>query len=221
MVVALVAMTAWADQCAWISKANAEAAVERLTPGSEWLAYCEPCGDKKPVLGHVGRATAGPADDHHFFQVDVDGAEVDLAYTYVHAPGDKAFTNLATLVGCPASSVTRRIPWPMPGVPVDRLAPWIGVYERPLVHLTITQYFDDPNGLAIQIDTPTEHPSMAATVQLQSYVNVDNPQTSFATALGSCRVRILKAQGGVELRPDAACGGLLAGIAGVYARVGG
>lgn len=218
--ITLLVSVALADQCSWISAQNAAAALEHLGPGREWLAFCEPCGDAEPVLGKVGRATVATVDGGRFRQVSIDGNPVDLAYTYVHAGNDAGFTNLAALVGCPATGVTRRVSWPPDSAHADRLASWLGTYDRPLTRLKISQYFDDPNGLAIQIDHPTEHPSMAATVVLASYVDVDADPLAFATPFGACRVTLVRATGGVELRPDASCAGLLDAIAGTYRKIG-
>jgi hypothetical protein len=149
----------------------------------------------------------------------VNGSPVDLAYTYVHDGEDPGFTNLAFLVGCPASSVTRRLPWPPDGVHAGRLDAWLGTYTGKLTRLEITQYFDDPNGLAIQLDTPTEHPSMAATLTLSSYADIDSDPVSFATTLGACRVQIAQTDSGIVLTPSRACGGLLDSIAGPYRRL--
>jgi hypothetical protein len=46
----LVANTALADQCAWVTKEQAErgAALFRAGPAS-FLEYCEPCGDAAPT----------------------------------------------------------------------------------------------------------------------------------------------------------------------------
>ena len=214
-----LAVPASADQCAWVSKANADAALEHLAPGAEWLSFCEPCGDTKPALKRVGRATAAPAGGR-FFEVSIDGQPVDLAYTFVHTTGDTGFTNLAKLVDCPATGVSRRIAWPPTTERADRLRSWFGTYRSALTQVTIAQYFDDPNGLSVRIDHPTEHPSGAATVELSSYVDIDGDPIAFSTPFGGCRVRLLKAEGGIELRPETACDGLLDGIAGVHRRVG-
>ncbi|MEQ1564694.1 MAG: hypothetical protein ABMA64_03565 [Myxococcota bacterium] len=221
MLLAWIGAEAQADQCAWITKAQADAAVRRLTPGSEWLPWCEPCGDAIPARAKkVGRATASPVDSGGFWEVSIDGAPVDLAYTYVHDGADKGFTNLALLSDCPATGVTRRTPWPPTTEHADRLASWLGTYQQPLVRLKITQYYDDPNGLAIQIDTPTEHPSQAATLTLMSYADIDADPVTFATPLGGCKVRLDRAPTGVVLHPGPACAGLLDGIAGPYRKVG-
>ena len=65
----------------------------------------------------VGRRRDRRVGRGRFREVSVDGQPIDLAYTYVHAPGDDGWTNLAKLVGCPASGVPggcRRPPSPRP-----------------------------------------------------------------------------------------------------------
>jgi hypothetical protein len=210
---------AHADQCSWVSRANAEAAVEHLKPGADWLAFCEPCGDTTPDKHTVGEATAAPVNDR-FWQVSIDGQPVDLAYTYVKESAGAAFyTNLAKLVDCQASMVSRRVTWPPTSQQADRLKGWIGTYSGQKTRLKVTQFFDDPNGLEIQLDHPTEHDSGAATMELVSYVDIDGDPLSFATPMGDCRVVLGKAEGGVKLTPTRACGGLMDAIAGVYTRI--
>jgi hypothetical protein len=210
---------AHADQCSWVTKANADAALEHLAEGSEWLSYCEPCGDAAPDHRTVGAATAAPVDDR-FWQVSVDGKPIDLAYTFVRASADDPFfSNLARLVDCEASMVSRKVTWPPTTQQSDRLASWIGTYSGPKTRLKITQFFDDPNGLAIQLDHPTEHDSGAAELEIVSYVDIDGDPLSFATALGTCRVVLARARGGVTLTPQASCAGLLDAIAGTYSRI--
>lgn len=213
--------TARADQCAWISEANARAALEHLRPGAEWLSFCEPCGDKEPVLGVVHAATSAQVDGGGAREVSVDGSPIDLAYTYVHTPNDPGgFTNLAKLVGCPASGVTRRVTFPLAGDPADRLTPWFGTYDHALTRLKISRYFDHPNGLAVQLDFPTEHPSMAATLVLESYADVDQDPVRFATPFPGCSVKLARSADGVILTPSEGCGALLSPMSGSYRRIG-
>lgn len=225
MLAATTTETARADQCAWIPEATAKKALTFLQPGQEWLALCEPCGETVtnpgPKLRRIGKAVIQATGDPKYREIAIDGEAVDLAYTYVHAQGDKTgFTNLALLADCPASGVTRRLPWPPNNAHAEKLAGWFGTYDHPLTRLKITQYYDDPNGLAIQIDYPTEHPSQAATFVLTSYADVDADPPAFATPFGKCRVSLARDATGVVLRPDAACGGLLDAIAGSYRKIG-
>jgi hypothetical protein len=112
MLAILLSFTAaQADQCAWIPKATAEAAVKYLQPQAEWASYCEPCGDSKPTYGKVVegaqiRTTSAP----DLWEVVVDGKAVDLAYVFVlRRPSDNKLGNLAFLTGCPTSGVSKTI----------------------------------------------------------------------------------------------------------------
>jgi hypothetical protein len=114
LAILLTLTAARADQCAWIPKATAEAAVRYLQPKAEWASYCEPCGETKPTYKVVAqgpqiRATASP----DLWEVVVDGQPVDLAYAFVvRNPGENKLGNLAFLTGCPATDVSKTIPRP-------------------------------------------------------------------------------------------------------------
>ncbi|MEQ1502572.1 MAG: hypothetical protein ABMB14_10090 [Myxococcota bacterium] len=103
-----------ADQCAWIPKATAEAAVKYLDRGATWASYCEPCDDPAPAVHTAGapaqiRATSAP----DLWEVVVDGQPIDLAYVYVvRKPTDTKLGNLAFLVDCPTTGVGKTIPRP-------------------------------------------------------------------------------------------------------------
>jgi len=119
-----------ADQLAWISRAQAEAAVAKLPAGSVVVAYCSGC-DERPQVWSVERASAVRASDGEHFEVRIDGRrlsrardlvkrgayrepleylsvtprrirkEVDLAYLYVHEAGDR-YRVLADVLKLPA-----------------------------------------------------------------------------------------------------------------------
>jgi hypothetical protein len=115
MIAILMTLTAArADQCAWIPKATAEAAVKYLPPKAEWVSYCEPCGDAKPtphtvVQSPVIRPTSAP----DLWEVVVDSQPIDLAYIYVvRNPSDNKLANLAFLASCPTTDVSKTIPRP-------------------------------------------------------------------------------------------------------------
>ena len=106
--------TARADQCmALKSQEQATQAVAHLPAGSEWVSFCEPCGDAPPVLRNVGSSSSSftSGSKAKYWTVSVDGNEIDLAYVFVR-DGNAAggFTNLASLVGCSTTSVSAFLP---------------------------------------------------------------------------------------------------------------
>jgi hypothetical protein len=60
---------------------------------------------------------------------------------------------------------------------------------------------------------------MASTLVLESYADIDGDPVRFATPFPGCAVTLAKSADGVTLTPNAACGGLLAPIAGSYRRI--
>lgn len=218
LVASWMVATARADQCAWIEERQARAALEHLREGAQWAELCEPCGETVAKVHKVGKATASQVDGS-YWEVRVDGQGVDLAYTYVHVGGDTGYTNLASLVGCPASGVTRRIPAPSDGPPLDRLEPWLGTYQHGATRLVLGRFFDDPNGLQVQLDHPTEHEAHATTLVLTAYADATADPVTFASPFPGCSVRVLRApQRAVQLVPDAGCGAFGQTVSGVYAR---
>lgn len=100
----LAGSPAWADQCIWVSKPVADAALQYIRPGVVLQEYCPTCDHKpgeratKTVVRSV--ATKVPAAD--YVTVVVNGSnELDLAYVFVG--GDKpggVWQNLGALTQC-------------------------------------------------------------------------------------------------------------------------
>ncbi|MEZ4364264.1 MAG: hypothetical protein R3B48_29080 [Kofleriaceae bacterium] len=93
-----------ADQCAFLpDRAMADRAGNALR-GSMMVSFCEPCDDVAPgvpePVGRVEVVRSGAG-----WSVEVDGRELDLAYTFVRISAD-SFANLAMLAGCPAQAVS-------------------------------------------------------------------------------------------------------------------
>lgn len=101
------ARTARADQCQVLDADQTTAAVALLT-NATILAYCEPCGDAPPAVApaaQVHKVTAHLGASKNELSISVDGKDVDLAYTFVKT-GKRTFTNVALMVGCPATGVS-------------------------------------------------------------------------------------------------------------------
>lgn len=100
-----------ADQCAVVSREQAQSAVRQLPKGTLFVTYCEPCGDKKPsVPDMVSISESKPWQTPPQYEVVVNGKSVDLAYLYVQkAAGDTHYVNAASLGGCQTQGVTKEI----------------------------------------------------------------------------------------------------------------
>lgn len=107
----LAAPAALADQCAWIPRGQAEKAIPALK-GKNVIEWCEPCGEVKPAKTAAKKAsvvTTRPVDDGKLGEVLVNEKPVDLAYLYVE--WGSAYRNVASIVGCRATGVSRRLAW--------------------------------------------------------------------------------------------------------------
>jgi hypothetical protein len=94
-----------ADQCAWVGKSQAIAALNYLSIGQTIYNFCELCGDKvpKPIL--INKLAVANTPDGKLWQVSVNNENIDLAYTYVRYE-PKYQVNLAILTKCPADGFT-------------------------------------------------------------------------------------------------------------------
>ena len=101
-----------ADQAAWISKKDAEAAAARIKPGDEVREYCKPCGDKAYDSIRVSTVAVAAVGDGQYYEVRLNGRGIDLAYIYIRTGG--GWENLAMLVGVPVENVPRFLPTELP-----------------------------------------------------------------------------------------------------------
>jgi hypothetical protein len=106
LAVASLAGIARADQCAWVSEEQAQAAAKILRAASRASDWCEPCGEHSPKPPRpVTSVEVRPAGDGQFREVVVNGEAVDLAYVFVER-STGSFENLAKVAGCPAEGVS-------------------------------------------------------------------------------------------------------------------
>lgn len=100
------ASVALGDQCAAITKAQLDAALQFVKAGDTVISHCPSCDDtsKTPVsVASVDGREVEPLseDDIYTWELLLNGEYVDLAYTYVKTAEDKdTYTNLGTLSGC-------------------------------------------------------------------------------------------------------------------------
>jgi hypothetical protein len=110
--IALFSSLAYADQCAYITKSEAKSAKSYVPKGSQVLFLCEPCGETQPTPVQVSSSRAKPVGSGNYWGLNINEVKAqDLAYTFVKTSKD-TYTNLASLVGCPASGVSETITYP-------------------------------------------------------------------------------------------------------------
>ena len=125
LAVALLALSpaiASADQFAYLDIRQAMAALDALdrTP-REVRAFCAPCGDAQAAAIEVrdlgiarvwdDRGSARPyadGDGRTYWEVEINGEGIDLAYVYVRTPA--GWENLALTLGLDATDVPRTLP---------------------------------------------------------------------------------------------------------------
>lgn len=100
-----VAGTARADQCQWVTKAQADKAQQILTSSSKLVEYCEPCGDAAPGVPQRIESANAMVPAASYWELSINGKPADLAYVFVKT-SDTEYTNLAKLAGCPATGVS-------------------------------------------------------------------------------------------------------------------
>lgn len=113
MALAFGPLAVWADQCAYVTEEQAQAAAESLPVGGKFVPFCEPCGDEQfpagePQVVESSVVHALPVSEtglgQDYWELQLNGEGVDLAYIYVQQDSGM-FINLAKLADCPASGV--------------------------------------------------------------------------------------------------------------------
>ena len=103
---ALAAATpALADQCAWNEKAVADKAAALLKKGTTLQEICAACGDKKAKPLVVDHTVVAQTSDPKFYEVQVNGRGLDLAYVFVDDHG--RWVNLGRAVTCGVAAGTK------------------------------------------------------------------------------------------------------------------
>jgi hypothetical protein len=108
-VLSLAATAARADQCAWISKAQANKAKGLVKAGDWFSEFCEPCGDKAPSRARKVKSVSVGTPDPSYFELQINGEGVDLAYIFVARQKDGRYDNLSVKAGCPAEGVSKSV----------------------------------------------------------------------------------------------------------------
>ena len=103
----VLSTSAFADQCAYVSKAQAARAALLLQNGAEIASLCQPCGEVI-AQAKVGVARSVKINDPKYQdlrEIKINGQGVDLAYTYVKVAPNR-FVNVANVIGCQAEGVS-------------------------------------------------------------------------------------------------------------------
>ena len=90
---------ALADQCIIVERDQADRAVAALQSAERVQSFCAPCRETAPRSLPRGPVTLKAYGNGGLVAVVLNGAEIDLAYTYVDG------RNLAQLAGCPTEDV--------------------------------------------------------------------------------------------------------------------
>jgi hypothetical protein len=101
----LLGGTAHADQCQWLTKAQADKAQQILTSSSKFIEYCEPCGDHAPGVPLQIENANVMVPAASYWELSLNGKPSDLAYVFVKT-SDTEYKNLAKLAGCPVTGVS-------------------------------------------------------------------------------------------------------------------
>jgi hypothetical protein len=106
----MLAVSAFADQAAYVTKKQAEAAAAFLKGKKQIRHYCAPCDDKGDKIEDINTIDAAVADESKgFWEVKVNGEGIDLAYVYFQTKDGK-WKNLAKEIGVKVSDVPKYLP---------------------------------------------------------------------------------------------------------------
>ena len=109
VVLAVLAVAAYADQAAYITQAQAVKAAAFLKDKKQIRHYCAPCDDKGDRVEDIETVEAAPAGYQQFWEVKVNGEGIDLAYVYFQTKDGK-WKNLAKELDIKVSDVPKTLP---------------------------------------------------------------------------------------------------------------
>jgi len=104
-------ISVFADQAAYISKAQAEKAAAFLKDKKQIRHYCSPCDDKGDRVEDIGNVEAATVKDSSegWWEVKVNGEGIDLAYIYFRTKNGK-WKNLAKELDIKVERVPKYLP---------------------------------------------------------------------------------------------------------------
>ena len=96
IILTLFAITALADQAAYITQAQAQKAAAFLKDKKRIRHYCNPCDDKGDRVEDISTVEAvAVTDSKPYWEVLVNGKGIDLAYVYYQEKEGGDWKNLA------------------------------------------------------------------------------------------------------------------------------
>ncbi len=104
LLILIFALTAFADQAAYITEKQAKKAVKLLKNKKLIKHYCKPCDDQSKRSEEIVTIEAVPTGYEDYWEVRVNGAGIDLAYVYYHKK-KHVWRNAAIKLGIPVSGV--------------------------------------------------------------------------------------------------------------------
>ena len=107
--VLVFSMTAFADQAAYITKAEAEKAVALFKNKTQIKHYCAPCEDNEIKAEDIQTVEISKTGYQDYWEVKVNGKGVDLAYIYFESKKGK-WKNVAIELDIEVSSVPKFLP---------------------------------------------------------------------------------------------------------------
>lgn len=109
VLIIVAAMSAYADQAAWVSRAEAARALEILARSEMIKHYCEPCGDKQIVDERINSIGLFPIQGANYWEIQINGNGVDLAYIYFEEKPGK-WRNVAMKAKINVERVPKKLP---------------------------------------------------------------------------------------------------------------
>ena len=107
-----------ADQAAWITRKQADAAFKILSTAGTVRHYCEPCGDKGYRTEKIRFVKSGKVEtEGEYYEVLINDAPVDLAYIYIQQKG--RWVNLAVRLKIEVSGVSKTLPASVKELPLE------------------------------------------------------------------------------------------------------
>lgn len=99
----VLSITAYADQCAYISKTQAQSALKVALEAKSIATLCEPCGETAAKVLETKSIGIHNVDENGYWELQINGKGMDLAYTFVNG------LNLSKLAGCESQGVSSSI----------------------------------------------------------------------------------------------------------------
>jgi len=110
IILTLFAITALADQAAYITQAQAQKAAAFLKDKKQIRHYCNPCDDKGDRVEDISTVEAvAVTDSKPYWEVLVNGKGIDLAYVYFQDK-DGEWKNLAKKMKIKVNDVPKSLP---------------------------------------------------------------------------------------------------------------